>query len=93
MYQICSHRHGNRNSVRYITEGDLMAISFNSLVGHPLGQVGCQKMLKSSRNLNLLDFCSTFQPKVNKFQKTTRNREKGMVWGQFFEIHSLLAEK
>ena len=63
-----------------------MAISFNSLVGHPCGQVGCQKMLKSSRNLNLLDFCSTFQPKVNKFQKTTRNREKGMIWGQFFKL-------
>ena len=59
-----------------VTEGDFMAISFNSLVGHPWGQLGCQKKQKCSRNLNLLDFCSTFHPKVNKSRKTTRNIEK-----------------
>ena len=68
-------RIGNWHSNRH-TEGDFMLISFNPLGGHPWGQLGCQKKQNCVRNLNLLNWCSTFQSELNKLRKTTRNKQK-----------------
>ena len=63
-----------------------MMISFNPLGGHPWGQLGCQKKQKSVRNLNLLNWCSTFQSKLNKLRKTTRNQQKNFKNYEFFMV-------
>ena len=48
------------------------------------------KMFKEFESVGFLLY---FSAKSEKISKNSRNREKGMVWGQFFEVHSLLAEK
>ena len=68
------------------TEGDFMWISFNPLGVHPWGQIGCQRKQNFVRNLNLLNWCSTFQSKLNKLWKTTRNKQKTSKNDDFLEV-------
>ena len=77
-----------------------MIISINSISGPPGGQLWCDKKQKSSRNLNLLDFCATFKSKLNKLRKTTKNEEKtfkndgfGAVFRSLFNFDLKVAHK
>ena len=69
---------------------------FAPLVLHLLGQTGCQKKQKTSRNSNFLVWCAVFQSKLKNLQKCPKlneKHEKNAILGRFFKICAILTEK
>ena len=85
-------------STTFITthRGICLQNHFIPLVSPHLGQTGCQKMRKTSRNSNFLVWCAVFQSKVKNLQKRPKlneKHEKNAILGRFFEICAILTEK
>ena len=69
---------------------------FAPLVSPLLGQTGCQKKRKTSRNSNFLVWCAVFQSKLKNLQKRpklNKKHEKNAILGWVFKICASLTEK
>ena len=71
----------------------LLTISSISILILAWGCLRGQEKWKSSRNSNLLSNCAVFQPRWNKLWKTAKQCFFQALFGRFFEVYSILAEK